>query len=348
MKNSPDNFIPTFGKESNERRPDSAEELAVLEEAAEISRGMDGNEATISRKVSEGLSSAARLKSVREELVRAAPETQAGLKPAVTGDETFRSEAAMANFKPQGKFRKFIHVALAGLGLLAGNTLQAADSKGVDRKPDSIAGGIPVFKSPMQSSTGTNVYNHQEEIWRPKTDAEKEKMLKVRAALEAQAASARAEKSSGTASYAQYRQRSESPIANAGVRPEINQNRPINTGHYPSYDDGRFPNTVNRQIPDNVQVIQGGGGIYYPEPSYPQHNYNYGMRGRYSGMPSTIYYGVPPGGQIPTEKRKLFGQEFEAITRDAALGISNSSDTRGGHYRGRYDSSPRSKKPKSR
>lgn len=345
--------MPVFGKEPEEVRPDKAEELAVFEEEEGRGAGRvreNGGE-IISRDAGGDVSDeASRLGVLRQELVQAGSKQKREFKPLVPERSVFRSAVETLGTKPSGRLRKFMHFALTSLGLLASDKLQAADSMGVSPKPDAVAAGVPVFRAPTQLNTNTNIYNYQGETWQPKTPEEKEKMQKARAALEAQKASAPAEKSPGVATYGQYQQRNESQASNAGVRPEARSNQVINTGHYPNASEGRFINQVHSSRPNDAVFIQGQGGIYYPEPSYPQHNYNYGMRGRYSSMPmpSTVYYGVPPGGQIPDEERELFGKRYRAITRDAALGISNSENRGEGNYQGRYDSTPRPQKPKSR
>src|SRR3989338_7738934 len=316
MRNSPD-FLPLYENSSNERGPDKTEELADFGRAPEIMNRRDTGEAV-------------KLELLRAALSRVAAQKEKGF--ILVGAEgnslnTFRAASETKEtkgVKPRGGLRRWVSLALAGLGFVVGGKLQAADSN-APQKPDSIVAGVPVFKATTQPNTGTNVYNYQGETWKPKTEAEKEKMLKARAALEAQAAAAKAGNTLPPSSYGQHQQRIENPAPNIVARPEIRQNQSLNTGHYPNTSEGRFINSVNSPRPDDVVFIQGQGGIHYPEPSYPQHN-NYGMRGRYSNMPmpSTVYYGVPPGRQIPKEKRRFLGEDYDDITRDAALGISGS------------------------
>lgn len=348
MKNSSENFGHVFDKEPEESRPDRAEELVVFNgESDGAGLGRERGEKIISSDGGGGVPyETSRLKTLRQELVRSVAKTEGGFKLLAPENSAFKSVAETANIRPYGKFIKFMRVAMAGLGLLASDKLQAADSQGVSLKSDAVSAGVPVFKAPTQPNSSTNVYNYQSETWQPKTEAEKEKTLKERAVFEAQAAAPRPKKSSGAMSYGQYNQHGKNPVVNVAASPGVNHNRLINTGHYPRHNEGQFPNAANRQIPEDAVVVQGRGG-FYSQPHYPQQNFNYGSNRRYPRMPGTVYYGVPPGGQIPTEERKLFGEKFQAITRDAALGISG-SDRRGGNYRGRYDSTPRSKKPKSR
>ncbi|MDO8483085.1 MAG: hypothetical protein Q7S86_04695 [bacterium] len=352
MKNSSE-FLPVIESSSDVGRLDEAEELAGLTEASEIMRRRDIGETAGSSTLETGTNSSAenfKLRSLRDALTSAAVQKEESFVPAVREGNTFRSRSETLGIEPKGKFRRWMQVALAGLGLLGVNKLQAADSGSVHQKPDAVVAGVPMFKAPAQANINTNVYNYEGETWKPKTPEEKEKMLKARAALEAQAASARVtavrqEKPSGVASYGQHPQRIENSAPNNGVRPELNQNRSVNTGNYPTGNEGQFINRGGSPRPNDAVFIQGQGGMYYPEPSYPQHN-NYDMRGRYSNMPSTVYYGVPPGGQIPTETRELFGKKYKAITRDAALGISG-SDARGGSYPTHNESS-HPKKSRSR
>lgn len=344
MKNSPD-FLPVFGKEPDKIISDEREEESFGAETVISQEHTGGEVSTSKEKIKISPTDSVGLESLRTELARAGFGKKERFIPMVAEKNVFKSRTETLGVKPPGKFRRWVHLALVGLGLFAGGKLQAADSS-AQPKPDTVVGGVPVFKAPMQRSANTTTYEYKGEIRQPRTEAEKAKMLQARHALEAQATAARTEKSASVPAYGQYQQHNEIPPTNVLPRPEFNRERPVNTGNYPAYNEGQFPSTAGSQRQGDVQVIQGG--YYEQQPTYPAYNDSY--RGRYSNnvvprMPSTIYYGVPPGGQIPTEKRKLFGQEFEAITRNSAM-YGGDSHTRGGNRSGN-DAPRRTKKPKS-
>ena len=197
--------------------------------------------------------------------------------------------------KPAGRLRRLAHLAMAVLGISGADKLQAADSN-AQTKPDAIVAGVPVFKAPTQPSADTNVYNYQGETWQPKTEAEKEKMAKAKAALEAQKAAAKPDFSIKAAPAFGD---TFSPNAEGPRRVERRPNTPRGGGQPLGYGGNPIRRNNFSQFGN-----QTGAAI----------SLEAGIRTR-PNYPDVIYHSTP----APTEPRELFGVKFDAATRNAAL-----------------------------
>lgn len=294
MKNSPEHFSADFATSPNDHEavPSTAEGAATFEVTGEGRSRYGGDSAVVTPEKSEfSATDTSRILEVRQDLARSGTaETQKDFNlPA----ESVASKSSVETIgtKPSGKFRKWVQVALAGLGLLAGDKLQGGE------RP---SGG----QLPGQGQ-------------RPAMSAE------------------------ASAPSVQNR-----PVS-VGNFPSSNERQPAGGGILPTSNDrqfssgGTFPQPNYSQFTSEGNYPQPNRGPSMPRGNYPQPNFPRGQSHRYSGqLPDVVEYYVPPGGQVPTEKRKLFGQTYQAITRESVLGQSG-SDTR--HHNG---PTPHPNKPK--
>ena len=353
MKNS-NEFTPRFDNKTDDKEEDVTESPPVFEVLGDIGRQGQTDAFVPARK---NLPTFRRLEALRQELAEGADQTDRSQKPeaVVAAPPGVGSETGVP--KPSGKFRKFIHLALAGLGLLAGNKVSGEDLSATRAQLDAKNSQPHVFKAPAQSNTNTNVYRYDQQVWRPTTPEGIAKAEKARALLEAQAVLAQAERGSGMPTGGQRPVQNTNQFMNAGVRPEVNRNQQMNPGSFPNparpqfRQGGGYPEQNQEQFmyggsypePNQEQFMYGGN---YPEPirrqfpnggnyPHPRQGFPRGSNFQYPNqLPDVVYYGVGPGEQIPTEKRKLFGKEFDAITRNSAL-YGGDTERRGGNRDGK-------------
>lgn len=342
MKNNAERAAFDAGKRSPEDEPESGAEafdLPVSEKSGSRQKGGEHDAHNDSR-----------LRAVREELKNAPIAAAHDFRPLSAGSTAFVSTAEKLAPRKVGTFRRWMLLALAGLGIAGGGKLEGADlSAGKAGAGAKGVGSVPVFKAPTQTNASSGAFTYKQEVWQPKTPEEMEIQRKARERLAEQDAQARqkaAEPSFSVTAAPGFEKGQSAPPARPLV-PELGRG-----GFYKTHGEGAEPTAqdrggVRREIRGNPMY---GGGAYYPThgqgpltngPRYPHQVPNQVYGGAYYPQQGTGISGgidvqissqypdvVGYYGDAPTEKRKLFGVKYDAVTRDSSMGLTPDSSAR--------------------
>ncbi|MCR4311405.1 MAG: hypothetical protein NUV54_02460 [Candidatus Taylorbacteria bacterium] len=219
-------------------------------------------------------------------------------------------------FKPKdrslrGKFRQWLNIGLVGLGLMGSHEVQASDTD-APKKGGRSASGVPVFNAPAPVKTDTNVYHYDQKVFTPSPEQQEANRRAIEEAFAAREAIAmreqriNAEMGSQSPSSSAEATRGNFPVQGqrpSGGGPRMSRGAQMSRENFPV--GGQYPAGGSGSVRG-----RGRGGGYTPIITM-------------GNNPLEAEFGayVHPGGSLPTEKRKLFGQEYDAITRHSVLGV---------------------------
>ncbi|MSR78563.1 MAG: hypothetical protein EXS59_00230 [Candidatus Taylorbacteria bacterium] len=284
-----------FGKSSDRDDRNVLEVSAGTPERVALFSGDDGEVPIKHGEVGGDFSDAHRIDLVRKELVKnTLNEPPKGFVPLYPApDKVFQPKV-----RPAGRFKRWFTIAMAGIGLLGASKAEAADLS----KPADKTGGVPVFNAPTVKSADTNIFRYAQPTFKLTPEQLEANKKALKEAYEARTAGQRG--GNGSVTITAHPGFDNSANANQGVSPNVNPNQ-MNSGNYP-VERGNGMNYGN--LPAQRQSLMNQGGRIVP------------ARDQNSGRQDITYMGgdevfVPHGVSLPTEKRKLFGVKYQAVTR---------------------------------